>query len=229
MGTNRLATKGQLSRIVELYAKNKLPFDLAQELIKACSTQQLTETRLSKHLAFWEQHYPGKGEAIFNLLKPFYYWKPLLKPSTLYLNLYASEAIFWREINGIRVYSMHELSSLDSDLYDSVSSSLSDSICDTLMSLEDGELWSPLERRLEDNLLKDLKQTFKSAFGDSLDTAHHEFFWESLRSPIFYSVFSILIGAPDQSESFKYLFAMWLVGNYPIGFDETNRLLFLVA
>lgn len=184
---------------------------------------------LDEHLAYWEQCYPGKGEAIMDMLRLFYGWKPALKPTAVYLHLYATEAIFWREINGIRTYFPYELASLQDPVLEYLGSSLADTLCNSFMESDDDDLWEPLEHALEKNLLQDLKQLFETSLKEPHDPRLREIAWDALRSTIFYSVYSIVMNKPDQSESFKSLFSLWFTGNHPIGFDAEDRLLILVA
>ena len=130
----RFATPQQIARIVQMYASNQLPFEATQEFIRSHSSKKRRPKAapVDIDLAFWEKRYPGKGEAIMGVLRPFYGWKPELKPALPDLKACAKKAIFWREVKGVRVFQLSDAASLWDSLRDSLRYSLGASLGDSL-------------------------------------------------------------------------------------------------
>ncbi|MBI5654145.1 hypothetical protein HZC53_00605 [Candidatus Uhrbacteria bacterium] len=171
----------------------------------------MEDVGFEKHLAFWEERFPGKGATLMEILQPFYGWKEERKPVLPDVEEQAKSAIHWREIQGVRIfkgwYSLHD--SLHNSLVRSLRNSLHHSLHDSLAD----SLWNSLAYSLADSLiLPDVNWDY-----DPL--------WESL----FFACGYILAGKPDEAAKFKPLLNLFVAGNFPLGFDEEGNLLILVA
>lgn len=226
----RLATPQQIARIVQMYASKQLPFEATQEFIRSHSSKKRRPKAapVDRNLAFWEERYPGKGEAIIGVLRPFYGWKPELKPALPDLEARAKEAIFWREIKGVRVFQMADAvslpASLPASLWDSLWCSLRDSLGNSL--------WNSLRDSLRDSLRASFEASLWASLRDSLRASLRDSLWYSLWYSLFFPCGFILADRSDQTARtarLKPLLDLWLAGNFPMGFDKDGNLLVLVA
>ena len=201
--------------------------------------------KLDAQLSFWESRFPGRGEALMDILQPFYDWEPKLKPALPDLEEQAKKVIFWKEISGVRVFTGREFDSLKASLKDSLRTSLKASLWDSLKdslrtslkaslwdSLEDSlrtSLWDSLEDSLRTSLWDSLRASLWSSLWDSLRASLRVSLWSSLRDSLFYSCGFILADKLEEAAKFQPLLDLWFAGNFPVGFDKDGNLLVLVA
>ena len=194
------ATKAQRERIENM---------LKSGLIDRGEAQRIIAMHSDPRLAFWEERFPGKGIAIMEILRPFYGWNPRLKPALPNLEMRAKQAVFWRKAKSLRVAHLSELDSLGKWFW----TSLGDSLGGSFWTLLWDSLRGPLPTLLWDSLGASLLDSFRNPLGDSL----------------FYACIFVVLGKSEEAAKLKPLLELWLAGNYPVGFDEGNNLLVLVA
>ncbi|MBU2509042.1 hypothetical protein KKE33_01500 [Patescibacteria group bacterium] len=181
--------------------------------------------KLDAQLSFWESRFPGRGEALMDILQPFYDWEPKLKPALPDLEEQAKKVIFWKEISGVRVFTGREFDSLKASLKDSLRTSLKASLWDSLKA----SLWDSLEDSLRTSLWDSLRASLWSSLWDSLRASLRVSLWSSLRDSLFYSCGFILADKLEEAAKFQPLLDLWFAGNFPVGFDKDGNLLVLVA
>jgi hypothetical protein len=229
-------TKGQIGRIVQLLVADKVPFDEAQAFIVKFSEKPVpAEGPNPVSLAFWNKCLETRGNAVARKLEPFVSWHCGLKPQAIDLS-HALKAIFWRkDLAGLRVFSLSE----DMD-------QLRELHAQPLIPLgEDLQRWQLNNRGFRGqsafyvSLSRALREAFPYAInqillksvsaglGLSLLTSF-EVALCSACEPIIGSRFDS-IQEEIENEDYSWLFRMWLLGNYPIGFDGHGNLLVLVA
>jgi hypothetical protein len=220
MATERLATKGQMARILALYAQDKLSHEATQAFIRAHTShprvQRPTRADDPRSVEHWEERFPGKGAALLEILKPFFNWKPELKPALPDLEERAKSAVFWREIAGVRVFrSESDLfhAPLRVSLWVSFQAPLRDSLRISLLNSLRDSLPDSLPDLFRDSFRYSLLDSLRPSFGDSL----------------FYPCGFVLAGKFETAAKFKLLHDLWLAGNFPAGFDNEGNLLVLVA
>ena len=108
----------------------------------------MTENESDTHLAFWESRFPGKGEALMEILRPFYDWEPELKPVLPDLEERIRNVVFWRDTLDVKVFTISDGGSLWASLWDSLWSSPRSSLRDSLRD----SLWASLRDSLWDSL-----------------------------------------------------------------------------
>ena len=173
----------------------------------------MTENESDTHLAFWESRFPGKGEALMEILRPFYDWEPELKPVLPDLEERIRNVVFWRDTLDVKVFTISDGGSLWASLWDSLWSSPRSSLRDSLRD----SLWASLRDSLWDSLRDSLR--FSLGF----------FLLDSLSASLFYSCGFILADKPEEAAKLQPLLDLWLAGNFPVGFDKDGNLLILVA
>ncbi len=252
MARTERASKGQRKRIENMLKSGLIDRIEAQGIIEkhreaaesVKRRQPSSKPVVAERLAFWEERFPGKGEALMAILQPFYCWQPKLKPALPDLEERVKLAIFWREIAGVRVFHVSDADSLRAVLLfrdtlgDSLRASflpwrvnplltaLAGSLRESVWSsIEEGALWTSIEEELwtsiEDSLLDSL--------GNSLRALLRVLPWRALWAALFISCGFVVVGRHEEVTKIKPLLKLWLEGNYPIRFDEEGNLLVLVA
>ncbi|MBU2613274.1 hypothetical protein KJ925_02330, partial [Patescibacteria group bacterium] len=129
MARIQLATRKQIGSVVTLLVSGKASREDAQAFIDRFKDVPSVKKRRKQEPAtdpnlvvFWDERYPGKGEAIMEILRPFCGWKPERKPALPDLEERAKAAIFWRDIKDVRVFD--DPISLRASLEDSLRASL---------------------------------------------------------------------------------------------------------
>lgn len=195
---------------------------------------------LNDPLVYWEGLSPGNGVQIMKTLRPFYEWKPALKSWNADHLPLAQKAIFWSEINGVRVFHhagevRARLSLRDSlrnscfdTLEDSFRFSFQTSFRDTLGTTLHNELGDAIWIAYRDSSVRVVRDQIWNSCWDSSWESFWSSVWDSLRASLFYATSSILTDKPSNVAKFKPLFELWLAGNFPVGFDRDNNLLILV-
>jgi hypothetical protein len=202
--------------VLPKYRSGRIPVLSSVELLlqtddRRRSMKNNKKMGVDSNLAFWEERFPRKGRAIMEVLRPFYIWKPVLKPPLPDLEIKAKEAVFWRGVTGVRIFSRAEAVSPQDSIGFWLRDSLGDSLGD---SLED-----PLGNSLRDSLRIALGSVFR--FRGSRD--------DSCVDSIFCTIAYVISDKPDEAAKFKPLLDLWLSGNYPFGFDKDDNLLILVV
>jgi len=169
------------------------------------------------NLTYWESSFPGKGEALMKVLRPFYGWKPELKPALPDLKEQAKKAIFWKDISGVRVFTESDAGSLRDSLWASLWASLRAS------------LWASLRASLRASLEASLEASLGASLGASLWDSHYSTLRTSYYVSLLYACAFILADKPVEAAKFQPLLDLWLTGNIPVGFDGDEKLLVLVA
>ncbi len=206
----RLATDGQMARLLELKARKKLPFEDVKVLIDKHNPRKVRALRgPDPKPAFWEERFPGKGKALLEIVRPFYGWKPELKPAFPDLEVRGKQAMFWCEVKGVRAIRSGEEVSLGDSPWPSLGDSLQ------------GSLQSSLRTSLRDSLSDSLGYSLWSSLEVSLRT--------SLLLSLFYACSFILVGKPEEAAKLRPLLALWLDGNFPRDLDKDRNLLVRVA
>ena len=202
------ATRKQIGRIVNMLLSGEIDRVEATEIIERDRKQDL-------NLAFWESRFPGKGQALMEVLRPFYDWKPELKPALPDLEEQAKQAVFWRDVSNVRALRRSEATVLEASLFDSFDASPEASFLDSLGTSRMTLLWRLLDDSFYESpglqgIVKKVSLGFKlrRSFRPLLWKAR----WSSLLNP-----------------KFKSLLDLWLAGNFPVGFDKDGNLLVLVA
>lgn len=207
------ATKGQRERVLNMLASGLIDGEEARAIIrkhrvepKARKTQK---TKDRERLAFWEERFPGKGAALMEILRPFYDWKPELKPAIPRLEARAKRAVFWKEYQVRRIYP----ASFGTVHFASLVAPFGDSF----WTIHIDSLWTPLEDSLS------------YARADSHGANHAISLRCSLLSLLHTACVYVLTVEPEKAARFKPLLELWLAGNFPAGFDADGNLLVLVA
>lgn len=176
-------------------------------------------------VAFWEKHCPGAGAAVMDIIGPFYDWKPELKPALPDLLDRVKGIEGLEPLAGVRTFGISRLRDLTESLVDTLNVSFDDilahafeeqqilSLMSSLGQLLCGEIWCSIDRAMLDALDETLKEALEDALEDSL----------------FVPCCFLMTDKPEEAARFKPLLEIYLAGNFPIGFDEDDNLLVLVA
>lgn len=218
---DRLATRGQRRKIRAMLDGDLISFELAQALIEG-SARIATEDEL--RTAVWEVKFPNKGAAIMEVLRPFYDWKPELKPVLPNLEEQVKNTELGKLVSKIRVFPLSQ----EDLLYASLSTSFEDTLrC--LLTLEDslGLLTNGL--LLMDALSDSLMDSIGHSIRDSLCDSESDLPWLSLFELLRAAVACINLDKLEVGLGIDSMLELWLKGNFPIGFDKDGNLLVLVA
>lgn len=209
-------TIDQAARILQMMSGDNFKIDraLAQAIIQG-DARIMTED--DRRIAYWEQKFPGKGAAIMEILRPFYAWKPELKPTLPDLEARVKQAVSWREITDVRVFPLDQRESLQSLYRDSLGESLLDSIRYLLDTSLRSSLWDSFEQSLWGSLEVSLWDVLR-------DRPRYSF-----RDLLYSAVLCVVAGRFEKAEKLQDLFALYFAGNFPVGFDECGKLLVLTA
>lgn len=134
---------------------------------------------------FWEERFPGKGGAIMEVLRPFFHWKPELKPALPDLETRATSAVDWRPMRGVKTFRASDAAALESSLWVSVWDSLEDTLEEALKpALADVlvktclESLAPAHRAL---LHPSFEDSLRSLVRNSLEDRFESVLWSALR------------------------------------------------
>lgn len=186
---------------------------------------------------YWERKFPGKGRDFFELTLPFYSWRPMLVPK-IEQNATPVEMIaFWANVKQFRYVSgknaetfsvMHR--SLSQSLGDALWSKLQDALKQTF---EDRHAWDvereKLWRALRESLRTSLGETDNDELLSEIDDLPRAILLNGLWDSFFFPCAFIVANRTDEAMKFKPLLGQWLTGNFPIGVDQTGRLVCLTA
>ena len=232
---DKLATKQQLAHIVQMFASDQLPFDATQKFISAHSKKRGKRSkRVDRNLAYWEEQFPGCGQEIMNVLRPFYGWQPALRRAIPRLEKRARSAVFWKEVKSVHINRLESVWDLNYAREDTVAESLEKSIRHTL---GDSISYS-LEEALDDSIGPSLRNSVRDVISESIGVKIIDFhsrnyfndsIGESLMKSIFYACVRVVEDRCKEGAKFKPLLDLYLAGNFPAGFDKEGDLLVLVA
>lgn len=197
---DKRSTNHQLARIAQMHADNQLPFEATQEFIRAHSKKKLPKAKqgpADPKLAYWEEKFPGKGETLMSVLRPFYDWKPEVKPALPNLEERAREAIFWRKIERVKAVDGQELNSIRLHV------SGSGLGIPEMVIPRHATGAHPLSSELRGLLWQSLQESFWGSIHRS------DAIWESS----FACCERILDGRLEEAFKFKYFHELWFAGN----------------
>lgn len=189
----------------------------------------LPRKRVKALVRYWEERFPQKGQALTELLGPFYVPTLFaeLRPPATNLAKRASDTVFWQSITGVRVERMDvdsgsgngdsvEEGILAASLANSLSSSLRDSVEDALWEKVWGSFWDsgmPPQPRfgLDELVGREIAAILA----------------EGLAVSLIFAVCFYLTGNPRKEMS--SLLTLWRSGNLPLGLDKTEKLIVICA
>lgn len=194
---------------------------------------------------FWKSYSPGHGEALVELLAPFYQidwaWKENHTPfpvqrgltPTASLKKRCREAIFWMP------WQEPIVTNEAGNLWESLDYELPYSLLDSIKENHWSGLWDAVSDLLEDSIqgnlennLKNLDEGFRESLGegpwDSYQDEGGVSLWDKLQVSLWYSLayacMSLLIGDEGKLSAFRELLSLWAEGIILAGFDGEGRL-----
>ncbi|MFH1078215.1 MAG: hypothetical protein V1745_02975 [Patescibacteria group bacterium] len=176
-------------------------------------------TTTNQGVAFWEEHYPGKGKVIMELVGDFYGRKYSLKPALPDLEQRVRAAIFWREVNDVHIST--DGNALVSSFRQTIDADYYVSIPEPLRSSLWKPIWRFLHNAIRDSLIK--------PFFDLGELTVWIAIFQQLQFTLFYAIGNLINDRRDEATRFKRLLDLWLMCNVPIGLDKEGNLLVLVA
>jgi len=215
MADMRLATDGQMARLLQIKAKKRLPFDDVQALIRKSVFDPKSSDR---HLPYWEYKFPNKGELLFRILQPYYDWDKKIKPTLpdLETRLYP-ELIEKLSLNGVRVvqYAANERQEIIWEIH--LGTEIRVAYWPLLIS-DDVRLYFNVLRR-------SIAEQFQPIFRESCLPSYEGALIELL-------FITCIAGLTDKMAlvgEVAPLLDFWLAGNVPIGIDRRRNLVVLAA
>lgn len=226
----RKATKAQRERIDGMLESGHIGRSKASEII--ANPRAAAAAKALPRFTFWEERFPGRGQAILDLLDPFYGWVPALKPTFSGLGLRAQVVNGWRTYNRVMTFTASKEGELARKLYmpfgDVLLRRYGDLLSDLLQvacNLSLGSASDDAFRRcLKYRSINSVEPTCLSSLPNALRL--------SLLSPLALIVYASAPPATilrDDLPRFASLHDLWLAGNFPVGFDKDDNLLILVA
>ena len=238
-----------IRQYVDLVLSGRIPErDMREQLARFSVADSLDE-----HLVYWETCFPGKGEDIMAILRPFYNWQPTINKPDANLEKDANLAVFWTDVSGIVCYQINEIdkayASLDVELWDSFKSSLVGTMGSALgvevnaemRGLLRGSLWDTLDGKFKGEFRDVVFEGLRSEYWFIARKSCGDMLWVRLWSSycadlglrlgnlLFYSCGFALQGKVNEVGYCQKLLQFWRKGNLPLGIDGENRLVFLVA
>lgn len=185
---------------------------------------------------YLERQFPGKGQDLFDLIHPFYGWEVKLLPKNTETMVSLEQIVFWEKPKAIRYITLHD------EALDGVQRSLSHALEDDLWSLltealqrsfenshdwdfQRQRLWKTLKDQLRNSLGKTDQEEFLLGYEEGFKWRLTNNLWDTFFFPCSF----VLAGERHIASKFQPLMQLWLIGNFPIGFDKEDNLLVLVA
>ncbi len=198
----RLATDGQMARLLELKARKKLPFDDVKALIDKHNPRKELADRSDPWFVFWETAYPGKGTGLARMLRPFRSRKPALRPAVIDL-VSRARNVFGSSPNGVYIrYSSEEtdiVRTIEIELWRRLQASCGESHGNSAMASALGHV--------------------RQVFVDQQDATVRELISRCVA----------LVGEGESADWCERFLDFYLIGNPPIGFDIGGHLIFRAA
>jgi hypothetical protein len=239
MTTQKKATLEQASRILQMMTGKNPIIDrvLAQAIIQ---NNVLIANEYNECVAFWEGVFPGKGEALWQVFRPFYVKPLVLQPALLDLEERVKKAAVSSTITGVRVVRLNDRDE--------------ESDCNTAVSYAGFSEWTP------DTYLLDWLEGISGELSDSIPESSWEFsgaikdyrcyIWNEVLQNTFlekgeviagvwglianallgmleYTGLALCAGNSAEADRFKPFLDLCLAGNFPFGLDEDRNLLVL--
>ncbi|MBU2509043.1 hypothetical protein KKE33_01505 [Patescibacteria group bacterium] len=207
----------------------------------------------------WDLRYPDKGHDIMRLLEPFYSVTDSvsfnLQPALPDLIQRSHQAIFWRDIQGVRIVPMVESDSLEELLHEKFKGEVTDDDRGAIVREFDDSLKDALRDSIKGmqtdecprwaRCLSDLRHGYgvsgvivplimncvvwANAENKPISNAFMELIRLTLESLFMYQIGFTVADQPEMAAKFQPLLDLWLAGNFPVGFDKDGNLLILVA
>ncbi len=234
MEKKRKATKGQRERIDGMLRSGLIDYAEAQALIErhrddlSARNQQDKRRLEAERLAFWEKGYPGKGKGVMKVLRPFYNWRPVLKPALPDLEDRVRTFSWWK---GVKVYGFATEvadASLKHAVWDSRWGNVWDPCSWGLPYIYGEPHWDSLRRSLEVTLSSLLHGRLSLLLGPSLVANALESLIHTLALSIGLDS-DLCDGRAEVSPEFKLLLTLWLAGNFPMASDSNDNLIVFVS
>lgn len=167
--------------------------------------------------AHWERLFPGNSAAILLFLEPLYHKQVHLAHRADDLEELARKAFFWRKGFKVLTFVKRDFKSVRDR-------------CKTKLNWEIYDRF-PLSDLVDDKKFEDIFSCLSSFIYVNCNGLKVSVIWspEGFVETMLLGV--IVAGLEGQVAARKYrpLLELWLAGNFPIGFDEDNNLLVLVA
>lgn len=181
--------------------------------------------------SLWEDRFPGNGDALLDILEPFYHWQPKREPALPDLLSRARNAIFWRGLKGVDLLNNSNAWSQGcKNSYGSLSGSMSPPVLRSLFrSQEFLRLENELADALDGSLLMVLRRQLRNSLGRNLVNTRGLEAVLTLEFLLLIPCGYILIGRPEEAARFKPLQELLLAGNFPAGLGHDGVLGILVA
>lgn len=201
---------------------------LAARVIKTCKGRVRAEEKreelrtevLGLDQAKWEKRFPGCGTELVELLRPFGPgWQPELKPPDPKLAGLARKAVFWKDYGRVWTVKVADFDSAMADVAIRINDSLHKALWHRL-----GAMLRIRPKTATSLLAKKLRKEYGFMRTTPAPWAK-DLFWQ----PVFHACSLILVEHPAEAARFVPLFYLWLLGNFPLGFDKHGDLLVMVA
>ncbi|MCI0479488.1 hypothetical protein L0Y59_03005 [Candidatus Uhrbacteria bacterium] len=161
-----------------------------------------------QRIAFWEERFPGKGEAIMDVVRPFYGWRWEPKVALPDLEERAKAAFYMHDVH-VRIF--EDVEDIFEATWISTGTNLYYEFGTSLWSSFQELFFHPFWRVLKNEL--DIVDRHPATVAEILIDA----------------VFLIVKDMPETAAKLKPLLDLWRAGNYPIGTDFEGNFLVLVA
>lgn len=174
-------------------------------------------------ITIWEKYFPGRGMAMVEMMKPFIERAPTVGPALPDLERRAKTAITWTQVRGVQVFRESQHAVLNGLTRCSLGASLRNLHKDSFEVSKFYAAFGSVSRVTEFDKasLEMWSRTYPGIWGKLGDSL-----WTTV---VFVCVLSLLLDRPATAAKLQPLLGLWLAGNFPIGFDEDNDLLVLVA
>lgn len=220
----RKATREQIGRIVGLLVSGAIPFVEAQQLIERKA--KTSEPVLDEHVFFNKilSAFPEHGNAVIDVIRPYFSWKPELQPACHGLEFKAPKAVFWNAAPYVKIFRETDLDrqGINGGVFDDLSYTLWNKIATRYLGVGYDDLRSLLCEVITFPLQKH--------FNAYQQTVSQKLIRMSTAGILFNAAVCIVANQLDVLDQFKPLHELWACGNYPVGFSHAHReLIVLVA